>query len=494
MKPEVILYNAYKPFANFIKKFDIYESLYVVWAYAQNLQYDMPIPNDISFPRFMNGKHVVWKRAYNASEWELEYLTKEIILNCEEKRRCNDSLKVLKNFRKCIGFIRNINEVSGNFLTQENTLKELYRMTHRQFIWQHGVNGMSFIRYYKIYSNEQLNEIIKSVFNMDVKTLMKIGMLLYLHYIKSYFIQFPIKNDKLKSISERDLNYIAATYTSSILELKTFYKANQRIDMDIFYYENLLKIKPLIKVDNTLISPLPTLMYWQITQGLFYFMIDKKNLNFDNAYGQSFQNYVGELIEEINVNKKFKVYCEMEYEIKKGNQNRTSDWIIESIDSIILVECKTKRIKLKSKIGLYDEESLKSDIEAISDSIVQIYKQVLNYKNNLYPEIPYRDSKKIYPIIVSLENWYLFNFELFERITKEAKKKLINVNLDSKVIDEYPFTVFSIDEFEVEFQKMEYFGIEKYMRNRFLIEKDERIQSFEPLKLFDKSLQEIIKN
>ncbi|MBK8382512.1 MAG: hypothetical protein IPL16_11615 [Ignavibacteria bacterium] len=267
-------------------------------------------------------------------------------------------------------------------------------MTHRQFIWQHGVNGMSFIRYYKIYSNEQLNEIIKSVFNMDVKTLMKIGMLLYLHYIKSYFIQFPIKNDKLKSISERDLNYIAATYTSSILELKTFYKANQRIDMDIFYYENLLKIKPLIKVDNTLISPLPTLMYWQITQGLFYFMIDKKNLNFDNAYGQSFQNYVGELIEEINVNKKFKVYCEMEYEIKKGNQNRTSDWIIESIDSIILVECKTKRIKLKSKIGLYDEESLKSDIEAISDSIVQIYKQVLNYKNNLYPEIPYRDSKK----------------------------------------------------------------------------------------------------
>ncbi|MBK8382511.1 MAG: hypothetical protein IPL16_11610 [Ignavibacteria bacterium] len=48
---------------------------------------------------------------------------------------------------------------------------------------------------------------------------------------------------------------------------------------------------------------------------------------------------------------------------------------------------------------------------------------------------------------------------------------MINVNLDSKVIDEYPFTVFSIDEFEVEFQKMEYFGIEKYMRNRFLIEK-----------------------
>ncbi|MBK8382513.1 MAG: hypothetical protein IPL16_11620 [Ignavibacteria bacterium] len=92
MKP-VILYNAYKPFANFIKKFDIYESLYVVWAYAQNLQYDMPIPNDISFPRFMNGKHVVWKRAYNASEWELEYLTKEIILNCEEKE---DAMTLLK--------------------------------------------------------------------------------------------------------------------------------------------------------------------------------------------------------------------------------------------------------------------------------------------------------------------------------------------------------------------------------------------------------------
>lgn len=491
MKTEYQIFNTHKSFVNFIKEFDLFESLYVIWAYIQNLQFDTPMPRDIELNTYFNKWNVTDKRLRNSSEWELEYLTKEIILNCERKWNSKKSLRQYKYFTKAVNNVRKINDLTGSLISQADILKELYRMAHRQFIWQSGVNSMTMIRNYKIYNNIELRKIFKEIIGIEYMTFFKIGLLFWSHYSKSYFVNYPVNNNKVKDIPIRDIDMFTNFYLISINELKNDYKMNQSFDENIFYKTNPLKYKPLILNNNIIICPLPTLLFWQFTSGVYYLLIDKNIPNFDNLFGFSFQIYVGDVIKEIDNAKKFNIYPEEEYSIKKGNNKKTLDWIIEDNDAVMLIECKTKRIKLNSKILLSDNDSIESDINIITEAITQLYRGILDFLNNLYPQLKHT-TKKIYPTIVTLEEWYLVNYELHEKIIIKSKEKLNLQGYDSDIIDKFPFTVFSINEFEIEFQKIYESGIEKYMKHRFNIHRDDNIDKILFKKLFFDNLKDIL--
>ena len=79
------IFALYKPFRNQLRKFELFDSLYVFWAYARNLTFDnKPLPPDIELPQLYHQfGDLSYKRINGIHEIELDFLIKEAILNCE---------------------------------------------------------------------------------------------------------------------------------------------------------------------------------------------------------------------------------------------------------------------------------------------------------------------------------------------------------------------------------------------------------------------------
>ena len=118
--------------------------------------------------------------------------------------------------------------------------------------------------------------------------------------------------------------------------------------------------------------------------------------------------------------KKGKIYQESKY----GKNNRTTDWIMEDNTAILFIECKTKRLTIGAKTELLNLDELESELDKIADAIVQTYKSIENYKNRLYPQIKFDPAKHLYPIIVTLEDWFLYGDPIIKKLDELVAIKL----------------------------------------------------------------------
>jgi hypothetical protein len=82
------VYDLYKPLRNLLRQYPLMESLSVVHAYTQYLQFSRPLPSDIDVNPIIYARHKPERQIY---EWQLDLLAREIILNCptrEGSSRC----------------------------------------------------------------------------------------------------------------------------------------------------------------------------------------------------------------------------------------------------------------------------------------------------------------------------------------------------------------------------------------------------------------------
>src|SRR5262245_44000636 len=119
----------YKPIRNRITSLARDDALGVIWAYCQYLQI-----NDFKFP-----KEIEVARKYLQlsipqqwiSEWELELLAKEVILNSGLIASKGRTLRKWSTMSEIINAIKNLeNNIYGQFASQEDVLVELIRIAH----------------------------------------------------------------------------------------------------------------------------------------------------------------------------------------------------------------------------------------------------------------------------------------------------------------------------------------------------------------------------
>jgi hypothetical protein len=107
-----------------------------------------------------------------------------------------------------------------------------------------------------------------------------------------------------------------------------------------------------------------------------------------------------------------RVLREAEFQVGRHRKD-TVDWIIQQADEgALFVECKTKRLTWASKAGLADLAALEQDIQKLAGAVVQVYRTLSDYREHRYPQLPYSVGRRIYPVIVTLEDWYFFGHEL----------------------------------------------------------------------------------
>lgn len=460
------VFQEYKPLRNHLSKLRLDDSFFVIWSYIQHLQFNNQIPNEIEvISDFLNADYIQKMRWCSA--WELETLTREIIINGSESGS-DKTIRKWNYFAGSINKLKNLeNKIAGVYVNQANILTELFRIAHRQFLWQAGPNSEFLTRYYKIFSAPQLDEILQKSTELTTKNLYLVGMLFIGAYLKHPAINLPINVD-VKGLNQDNTAKFLKCFSTTIDDLHKRVVEEQELNDKFAYSFSSLRAFPIIKMNyrgqERLVCPLPTLLFWRITNGVYYSICNEKG--FDNYFGTSFQNYTGEVIKKaISASRKINFSSEEQYFAGK-NRKDSVDWIIYDDNSALFVECKTKRLKLPAKFELNDNSYTNDELEKMADFILQIYKTIKDYKKNRYPSFKFDENRKIFPLVLTLENWHLFGDKLPNEINKILIQKLKQESIGISYLEEMPYSICSIDEFEKMVQIIEKTGILNFMQNK----------------------------
>lgn len=491
MDQDNTVFNNYKPLRNHLNKTALDDSFFVVWAYVQYLQFDNKFPQDIEVaPEFLNQNHI--QKSRTCAEWELETITREIIVNSQDINFIDKSMKKWSYFSNAINKLKDIeNEIGRVFINKDNILVELFRLSHRQFPWQVRPSGEYLTRYYKIFNQKSLNIILVKTIGLSVKELYISGMLFVGAYLKSPAINLPI-NVQVNAIKNEKIVQFVKIFSLDINSLREKVKSEVRYNDKFAYSFSSLRSFPIIKMSyrqkECLVCPMPTLLFWQITDGIYYKILEEikkikdekeqKEIlgNFGNSLGKQFQNYVGEVLEKSIKNKSLKFFREQEYKEGK-NRKDTVDWMIVDNNAMLFIECKAKRMNLPAKIELDDDSFIKAELDKMADFIKQVYKSIDDYKNNKYPNIKFDKSRKIFPVILTLEHWYLFGDKFLNELDAILKNKIKENNLDEKYLESYPYSICSVEEFEKMTQIIDKIGVNNFMSKKF--NQDRRLWAFQ---------------
>lgn len=454
------IFDLYKPLRNQLRQYELIDSLYVMWSFATNLSSNSRISSTIELPSGFNqfGDNSK-KRYYGMPEHEIDFLVRCIILHCEDVRS-SYTLKHKKNLSKVVNYFRKefCEKIDQEFLQEENVLFSLNRLIHSQIHWQINPGIDSLMRYYKIYNTPIIQEAILTNYELSLFEIFFIGLSIYQVTSKQFFSSLPFASD-IATISEDKITTFINLYSLPLSDCRTRIFSSLQMNENILYSYNPLTAKPIIKIKNEFCCPIPILLFWQITRGTYYLIRDKPNV--DNALGESFQNYIGRVIESANKTNKYSYLTEQIY-LHGHDEKRTSDWLLYDDKSITFIECKSKRMTLAAQTANELTVELEKELRKMANFVVQIYKTFLDYKAGEYP-IQYEAEKVFIPLVVTMESWHVYlNPQVTQIIHNYVVELLQSYAIPITIIDEYPYYIRSCEEFEGDIQVIDSIGLSEF--------------------------------
>lgn len=441
--------DQYRVVRNRIRNHGLRESLYVVWAYAQFLQIrDFRFPNDIEVDAgfLRQDPPQLW-----IAEWTLEQLARESIMHAGPAPRRNRSILQWAELAECVNRLRTLEQdLYRDFNDPAQIHLELMRISHRQFVWQQQrPNARWFIRYFKLFSSAEIDALCREVTGLSVREIYLIGMAMAGVFLQHPRQQLPPRIEIPGLDADAVQRFLSFT-ASSLEDLSRKLKCEHALDESYAYRYSSIRQYPLVEIRHRgrseLACPIPTLLFWRITSGLYYELTVRPE--FFNHFGSSFQSYIGEVLGHRITTPGSQVIAEAEYHVGR-NRKDTVDWIVIGPDhAAVFIECKTMRLTWASKAGLTDLAALQRDIAKLAEGVVQVYRTIRDYREGHYPTLPYDAARPVLPLIVTLEDWYFFGHELPIRLDAEIRRLMEHAHLPLAWLEHMPYSIMSADEFE----------------------------------------------
>lgn len=358
----------------------------------------------------------------------------------------------------------NLNHIIGEKLIEDSPFGFLRKMYLNQEKLKTNQIFNQIYRYYTIFSDPILAKHIETKIGMPYYDFIICAFWLFSKFIESYHVQelyfFP-DNMSIPVFRKDNISRVIDILSLPYQEIQKALKLEVTYDDDAFLFHGKQHIKtPIIRYNNHLLCLYKDVLLKQFTAGVYYTaeIFDKKH-NLNNEFGQGFERYVGIILNQLNSNSKFTIRPEVKYE--KG-VNKTSDWIIENESEIVFVECKTKKQILETKLFSTSREYDDRLFQYAAQEISKIYKVFNDYQNGLISSIPYDSNKKFTPIIVFLEDGFYMDTD--HKIPCMVKDILIQKRINPKLVDNYPFHIFSCYDFEYRVQIMFELGFSAYFQ------------------------------
>jgi hypothetical protein len=474
-------YELYKPLRNHLRQYSLLESLGVVRAYVQHLQFDQAFPSDIEVDATFLRASDVEKRVYGVHEWELELLAKELILNAPDIGK--KDLRSWKEFSTSINKIKSLENNIGAYsayrtLFQKNVLLELYRIAHRQFPWQQKPDASAIIRYFKIFSHPEVEPIVIQKLGLNACQLYTLGLLFVGFFLDKFGLEYPVKVE-VPGFTPEHVDLFIRHFATNLVNLREKIAQQQSYDQDFAYVMNALIVTPLVWVTlrgkKTLIAPIPTYLLRRFTEGIYYEICNAES--FAAAFGKSVQQYVGEVVAAATQNMPMQVLPEQAYRVGKEEKNSV-DWILSDNTGSIFIECKAKKIRFAAKIALADTAILDEDLAKMAGFIVQAYKTLADANAGLYEHWK-PTGQPVYPMVVTLEEWFAFGDRIMQAIDQRVKIGMESANLSLDMLDANPYSICSVKDLERAVQVMAQTGIERFMKQKN--DGEHRLWSYNPM-------------
>lgn len=462
------IFEAYKPFRNTIRKLGLADSLAVIRAYMSNLQFKQDIPSDCEVHRDYLSAASHSERACWIAEFHLETICREVILHAKEFGQAEDTLRDWKTLARTVNRLKNLEEViTGRYRSSGLFMQELHRMAHRQFPWQESrPTEVNITRYHMIYGYPPLRGIIKSTTGLSSEELFLFGMALLGNFTGTFALFYP-PSIQIPGLSSEGLDRFLNHFSRSLSDLKVLLQSEHQMNDKFAYAYHSLRAYPLIRTKyqgrECLLCPIPTLLFWRFTNGVYYEIFNQPG--FENAFGEAFQWYVGQVIEKGTTRERTRLYPECEYRVGK-ELKRTVDWIMDQAGAALFIEAKTKRMRFDAKVEITQENILRIELDKLASMIVQVYKSIRDYREGKYPDYAFDPQRKIFPMVVTLENWFLMGPRLLNELKDDVSRRMKNENLPLEFLQDMPFSVCSTHEFEQAVQVMDLAGILTVMQGK----------------------------
>jgi hypothetical protein len=151
---------------------------------------------------------------------------------------------------------------------------------------------------------------------------------------------------------------------------------------------------------------------------------------------------------------------------RRKAEKRSVDWIVADSGAALFVESKVRRITWAAKSSLVDLKPLEADIDNMAAAVVQVYKTVVDYRQNAYPHFPAKEGMKIFPVVATLENWRMFGPVMIRKLADAVEKRLQSANLAASFLSEMPYSIWAVEDLEVGLQIMSANGIANFMEGK----------------------------
>lgn len=387
--------------------------------------------------------------------WELELLVRELVLN---GLPTGDANQMSDMGLKAIDHIRRITEAvsKAHIHCAEDAVTSSMPLLHQQQPWMED-SCATINRYIRIMRHTALAEVMERELHISLHDLVKLGFT-----VAGGLYDAPIVSKNVYSLTPDIASGAADAFfkltTSEICVLRESIRAKQHYDRRWAYTYNPLRGTPLIyrkEMPDTLHGPIPQLVLWRITEGLYYDLLGKPG--FSEALGDAYQRYIGEVLDDLLPSSMFTVQRETPYEIKKGQVRHGADWRISDTTGHFFVECKAKRLTLLAKARGEGQE-LDNDLEHLARFVVQNYKNINDALTKRVPDFELK-GLPVYSVVTTLEDWRLDLPHLKAHVDKLVRQEAANQKLRLALLDECPYEVMSTAQFERRCQEVARRGI-----------------------------------
>lgn len=448
------MYEYYKPLRNFTRKLHVKNSLLNIWQLIGNINGKFVLPIDFQYLPGGSIKRYVY-------EWELALLAREIILNSGDKEE--RSLMKYKDFVIIANLIKKTTEEQSKlYINNENILHEVHRISQQQFPFQK--SDLKIYRFLKIFRYSSLEDVFLDVTGLSIKKFFFLAL-----SVSGNFMGKPIFNISqdysgygITNI-ERDAFFSLVTTNISNIREKT--KSLQEYNENWSYTFNPLLATPLVVIDddfpNMVLCPIVSYFNSRISEGLI-FDIFRKRSGSEAAYGEAFEEYVFDITKSLITKPEILVVRGEEYYVGK-NLKHGVDINISDDRHAMLVECKAKRLNLNSRYQ-GKENALDADLKMLAKFVAQNYKNIIDIVNNNTNWV--FGGRELYPVVVSLMECYIWTEPLQKKLDDYVVEKLNSFNVNPEIIALYPYTLMTIEEYEMSIQVINKIGFQQFFAEK----------------------------
>ncbi len=188
---------------------------------------------------------------------------------------------------------------------------------------------------------------------------------------------------------------------------------------------------------DRMVAPLPDLMAYRISTGIFYKIFNHYTEQFSKYFGHLFAAYTGRLL-EVSVKTQNLISEDTIRQTYPESSGKCPDWVVLDGSTAILIECKATRFSLHA-LATGAEESVNDSLKQVLKGLKQLHE----FRQAIIKKAPglerFHHCTEIKPVLVTFEPLYLINSDLF--------RKHINDLLGQDVIN-LPWRLLSVKELE----------------------------------------------